>query len=321
MLCAYSAFFFHRHGVFNQENVIFGSDPYFRSTAFAEGWGERSLIHPNLSNLVNPPVRVIAAIAGHGFPGVPARELRMNISLCISPFFAALATLTIYLVARSAQVDPMKAAALSLLFGVSMSTLAFGSVPDHFLISSFVLATAVWLLSRQARLTEPFRIGVWTVWISLAAGLTISNAVPLLAACGWSERIRLGRWSKAFVGTAAIGVLAFLLTVGYWAVANWIYGDFSSVISDQAYKRNIGRIGFHLSDDPWRDFLSFPIAIGEAFAGGFPAVTPNPPYPQPEIANYHVAFSYRLNLSRSVGLALLQLLPAGLVALSVILCF
>ncbi len=316
-LCAYSAFFLNRHGVFNQENVIFGSDPYFRSAAFAEGWGERSLIHPNLSNLVNPPVRFVAALARPLVSGLSPRELRRSISLCVSPLFSALAALTIYLIATAARVDVIKAASLSLLFGMSMSTIAFGSVPEHFLISSLMLAAGIWLLQRDEQLTESVRVRFWSLLISIVSGLTISNAIPLLAAYGLIMQLRLGRWSKSVTRTAVVGFLALIITVGYWGFANWIYGDFSSVVSDHSYKRNIGRIGFHLSDNPLRDFLSFPIAPGKAFAGGRPEITPNPPYPKPDIANYRVAFSYPLGLSESPPLAVLQLLPAGLIAFSV----
>ncbi len=315
-LCAYSAFFLFERHVFNQENVIFGSDPYFRSAAFSEGWGERSLIHPNLSNYINPPVRFMALLLQKVVPSLPARDLRMRISLCVSPMFSALAALMIYIIAVLAGIDVTKAAFLSLLFGFSMSTIAFGSVPDHFLISSSVLAVSLWLMQWDGVLPERLRVIYWTVLVSFAAGITISNAVPLLAVYGLNERIRRSNWFRVLVRMAVVGFFALASTLAFWGIANWIYGDFSSLQADHSYKKNIGRIGYHLSDDPLRDFLSFPIALGQSFAGGYPEVTPNPPYPKPELASYRVAYSYLLNLSRFDVFALLQLLPAVVVGLS-----
>ena len=171
-------------------------------------------------------------------------------------------------------------------------------------------------MQRDGGWSELSRLTSWTFLVSLAAGLTISNAIPLLAVFGLNERTRSGHWVPVLKRTALIGMCALGVTLAYWGFANWIYGDFSSLNPDHSYKKNIGRIGYHLSDNPLRDFLSFPIALGQAFAGGYPQITANPPYPKPELASYKVALSYGLALSRFGALALLQLLPAVLVALS-----
>lgn len=320
-LCAYSAFFLYGEKVFNQENVIFGSDPYFRSWAFAEGWGERSLIHPNLSNFVNPPVRVVAALARPFTADSAPQDLRMRIGLLVSPLFAALAALTIYMVASLGGLTAARALCLSLLFGLSMSTVAFGSVPDHFLISSFILTAAIWLMQWDGAVPDPWRFRVWALLGTAAAGVTISNAVPLVLVFLLDDRLRRGRWRQAVSRAALLGAVIMVATAGLWGIANWVYGDFSSLKADYAYDKNIGRIGHHMSDDPVRDFLSFPIAAGQAFAGGVPKVVSNPPYPKEAIARYGAAFSYGAELPRPGSWAVFQMIPAVLIALSLYLGF
>ena len=88
----YSAFDLYQMGVFDQENMILGGYPFMRSFAYAYGYGERSLIHPNLSNFVNPVVRVIAAVLSPVFPDLPMKAVQMRVALWVSPVCATLAT-------------------------------------------------------------------------------------------------------------------------------------------------------------------------------------------------------------------------------------
>jgi hypothetical protein len=317
-VCAWSAAYLRRHYVFDQENIIFDADPYYRSLAFSEGWGERSLIHPNLSNYVNPFVRVGERLLRPFAPGVPPSELRMRLSLGISPLFAALTTAVIFWLAYHARVDTAKALSLAALFGFSMSTVAFGSVPDHFLISAFFCSLGVMLVQYDARLGGRWRFAVWTLLITAAAGITLSNAVPLLALFGLATWIRQPDWKKAARSMVLAGVACAALTLSSWAILNWLYGDFSSVKADQAYKRNVGRVMLYVSDNPIRDFVSFPITLGRAFWAGKPDVDKNPPYPDPAIAKFSIAFGYPPPLKQQILRTVLQLIPGGLILLSLI---
>ena len=311
-----SAFYLYKHQVFNQENIIFDADPYYRSFAFAEGWGERSLMHPNLSNYVNPFVRVGERMLRPFVPSVSPGELRMRLSLGISPLFAALTTALIFWLARHARVETARALAIAALFGFSMSTVAFGSVPDHFLISAFFCALGVLFVQIDGRLNSCLRFAVWTLLVSAAAGITISNAVPLLALVGVAEWLNKSSWIGAARNMFFAGLAAGVLTVLSWAALNLMYGDFSSVQADQAYKRNVGRVMFYISDNPLRDFVSFPITMGRAFWAGTPDVDKNPPYPNPDIAKYKVAFGYRPPLKQPILYSLLQLIPFAFILFS-----
>ena len=317
-VCAFSASYLQRHHALDQENIIFDADPYYRSFAFAEGWGERSLIHPNLSNYVNPFVRVGERILRRFVPDVAPSELRMRLSLGISPLFAALTTGLIFWIAWRATIDTAKALSLAAIFGFSMSTVAFGSVPDHFLISAFFCALGVLLIQIDGQLNGRWRFVIWTLVVTAAAGITISNALPLLALFGLAEWRTQSSWMIAARSVSYAIIAVVILTLLSWASLNWVYGDFSSVQADQAYKRNVGRVMFHITDNPLRDFISFPITLGRAFWAGKPDVDRNPPYPNPVIAKYDVAFGYRPPLKQPILNSALQLIPGALVLLSIV---
>jgi hypothetical protein len=114
------------------------------------------------------------------------------------------------------------------------------------------------------------------------------------------------------------GFATAILTLSSWAVLNWWYGDFSSVHADQAYKRNVGRVMLYISDNPLRDFVSFPITLGRAFWAGKPDLDKNPPYPNPEIAKYNIAFGYPPPLKQPLRNSLLQLMPGAMIVISLL---
>ncbi len=315
-VCALSAAYLRRHHVFDQENIIFDADPYYRSFAFAEGWGERSLMHPNLSNFVNPFVRVGERLIRPITSGVAPSELRMRLSLGISPLFAALTTTVIFWIAAHNHVSVTKALSLAGLFGLSMSTVAFGSVPDHFLISAFLCALGVLLIHVDGRFSGRMGFALWSLLITAAAGITLSNAVPLIALFGVAQWIKQPDWKKAARAMLLAGIAGVLLTLTSWASLNWVYGDFSSVKADQAYNRNVGRVMFYITDNPLRDFVSFPITLGRAFWAGKPDLDRNPPYPNPAIAKYNRAFGYQPPLKQTWSTSALQLIPLPLILLS-----
>jgi hypothetical protein len=315
-VCAFSAAYLRRHHAFDQENIIFDADPYYRSFAFAEGWGERSLMHPNLSNFVNPFVRVGERLLRPFLPGVAPSELRMRLSLGISPLFAALTTTVIFWIAAHNRVSVTKALSLATLFGLSMSTVAFGSVPDHFLLSAFLCALGVLLIHVDGRFSGGMRFALWSLLITAAGGITLSNAVPLIALCGVAQWIKQPDWIKAARTMFLAGTACAVLTLTSWALLNWLYGDFSSVKADQAYNRNVGRVMFYITDNPLRDFVSFPITLGRAFWAGTPDLDRNPPYPNPATAKYNRAFGYQPPLKQTWSTSALQLIPLPLILLS-----
>jgi hypothetical protein len=277
LACAYSAAYLYHYGALDTENVILGADPFMRSHAFAFGYGERSLIHPNLSNFVNPPIRILAVFGGY-FADIPAKEIQMRVALWVSPICTGLATYMMLLVTLRAGLRPMVGLALAILYGFSISSLGYGSVPDHFMISAFLLTVAVWLFLVDAEFPARYRIIAWTTLVTLVAGITISNAIPVMAIFACSEYKRQTARTAALPQIARqaglVGVHALVLTLVSWAVLSWVYKDLSA-IGEQAYEKHIGRIFLHTSHSPLHDFLAFPFTVGQAFWGGKPELESN----------------------------------------------
>jgi hypothetical protein len=239
-----------------------------RSVAFAYGYGERSFIHPNLSNFVNPVVRVIAAILSPVFPNLPMKALQMHMALWVSPVCAMLATYMVYLIALTAGIRVIPALALSVVYGFSISTIAFGSIPDHFLISAFLLAAGLYLLLVNARLSDRKYAIAWTVLATLAAGITSSNVVPMIGMFAVSEYTRKRLGVGGLISCAGLMfVRAGILTIVLWACLSWVYQDSNAVRTGHAYDKHIGRIILHVSRNPVRDAMSFPFTVGQAFWG------------------------------------------------------
>ena len=317
-ICLLSAFYLYRHAVFNQENIIFDTDPYYRSYAFSEGWGERHLIHPNLSNFVNPVVRATSMAIRPLFPALKPMELRMRVALCVVPILTALTMFTLFVIASAANVSLAKALGLTILYGFSMSTLALGSVPDHVLISAFILSAAVLLFQFNSSLSDRNSFWSWTLATSAAAGITLSNGIPMTALFIFGEYIKHKSWMAALRSGVKLGCAALALTGLLWAALNWVYGDFSTLSKGQSYDKNIARLN-NLTDNPLRDFLAFPVILGRAFWGGQPGVDENAPYPKPEIARYRIAFNYSPPLSVLGLYTAIQLIPIFLIGYSVFL--
>jgi hypothetical protein len=314
MLYTISAFNLYELKVFNQVNIIFGSDPNAQSIAFADGYGG-SIFHPNLSNLINPFVRGVALILKPLFLNLSDSELRMRVSLFVSPFFAALTTYMIYLIATFSTLSFTRALALSLLFGLSISTIGLGSVPDHFLISSFVLSVAVLLIQIDSKLSYKFRFIAWTLLISTIEGITISNTLPALALFTFSERMRQTSWQVTAKQTLKALIIATGLTVALWVLGNFVYHGVFIPLPFHGYEK-LERIPNGLTSYPLRDFLSFPFTIGQAFWGGAPDILPIPGTTNPNIAKYNVTFFYDVPIHRFKLQSFVLLLPVMLVGLS-----
>jgi len=323
LTCIYSAFNLYHMGVFDQENMILGGDPFMRSMAFAYGYGERSLIHPNLSNFVNPVVRVIAVVFSPVFPDLPMKALQMRVALWVSPVCAALATYMVYLIALTAGVRVVPALALSVIYGFSISTIAYGSIPDHFLISAFLLTLGLYLLLINAKLSDRNYTVAWTALTTLVAGITISNLVPIIGMFAISEytRNRLavgGIISSAGLMFVRAGVLTFFL----WACLNWAYQDFNALQSGHAYEKHIGRIALHTSSSPIRDALSFPFTVGQAFWGGNPDIERDVPSVELfEKARYESSFFYNTLLTHVNLISFFWLAPVIILGVSLFLGF
>ncbi|HEY5140773.1 MAG TPA: DUF6080 domain-containing protein, partial [Methylococcales bacterium] len=179
----------------------------------------------------------------------------------------------VYLIALTAGVRVLPALALSVIYGFSISTIAFGSIPDHFMISAFLLATGLYLLLINARLSDRIHAVAWTLLVTIAAGITSSNIVPMIGLFAISGYTRSRLTMSGIISSAGLMfVRAGVLTIFLWACLNWVYQDFNAFRPGHAYDKHIGRIILHTSTNPIRDAMNFPFTVGQAFWGGQPDI-------------------------------------------------
>jgi hypothetical protein len=210
---------------FAQYDVLFDADPNIRLTGFSHGWNafNRNLMHPNLANFVNPPLRGVAAAmrltgAADGDPLLFRRQL----GLLVSPLAAALQVAALLVLFLRLGLPLFPAALLTVLGGISFSQIIFGSVPDHFVLSNLILTIAFILaadLLRDGRLR-------WWWWGGVAwaaAGVTLTNLV-IVGLVFWVALLASRRQFAAPTRQAAILVAAagfatlvsfHLLNLGY----------------------------------------------------------------------------------------------------------
>lgn len=212
---------FDELAVFQQYNLLFDADPNARLGCFANGWGGegRSLAHPNLCNLINPPIRVLALLLKTS--GLAAPGLERQLALLVAPLFASASLVLLYACLLLLGCRPAYAFSLGLLAGASVSQLIFGSIPDHFILGGFSLTLTAWLLLysiRQGRLPLLPWIGAG----ALVASITITNFLlflcALAAACATlPERAQALRRAvlAALLAIAAVGAIKLPLDRAY----------------------------------------------------------------------------------------------------------
>ena len=182
-LCTFSIYYateakFDSLGVFQQHNVLFDADPMFRIRSFASGtgWGDHSLIHPNLGTYFSLPNRVVARVAtGTGLYDGPEEDLRRAIALLVGPAFAASTMTLVFALFLATGFSLPEAGLVSMLGAFSFSHLIFGSMPDHFVIGGFCVAASFCLASDLIRRGGNIRWVFWTGLGMLTLGITVSN--------------------------------------------------------------------------------------------------------------------------------------------------
>jgi len=322
LTCSYSALVLYQLGGI-QDNIILGADTNERSESWAYGYGEHNFIHPNLSHFVNSVVRIVATVLSPAFPDLTKMVLQMRLALLVTPLCAMLTTCMVYLIALTAGVRVLPALALSLIYGFSISTIAYGSVPDHFMISALLLASGLYLLLLNTRLSDRNHIIAWTILAVFTVGITSSNIVPIIGMFAISEYKR--KQPKAIDMIARVGLIFVrvgVLTIFLWACFNWIYHG--SIISTghnygkELEKRTLSSI----SVSPIRDAIGFPFIVGQAFFGGAPDIVRYiPDEPHSKLARYEIMVVYPSPLTPFNQTSLLWLIPGLIIGVSLFLGF
>lgn len=161
--------------------MLFDSDPNLWIHMFAHGWGSNTILHPLANYVFTIPIRIIeilASVAGLVNDPVAFRE---SLVLYISPLSSALMAVLMYITFRKMEFDHLKAFFVACLTALGFSSLAFGSIPSVYTLTSFsnsllmILALSYSINARKLTHICFVIVGLFTV------GITISNIIHV----GW----------------------------------------------------------------------------------------------------------------------------------------
>ena len=140
-------------GVLDQHDVLFDADPVVFLQAFGDGDMRDRLwrAHPNVRNLVNPPVRRPPASPGLVRPDWTPARARPRLPSWWRPAAAASTTAAVFLTLRRARGIALAAVLAALLEAFAFSGLVFGSIPESYPLSGAMLAAAFLLLAEAVR--------------------------------------------------------------------------------------------------------------------------------------------------------------------------
>lgn len=254
-------------GAFGQHDVLFDADVKTRLACFADGWDRdgRNTKHPNLCNLVNPPIRVFAAL----FSGAEDQaQLRRSLALWVAPLAAALNVALCFLAALRMGASTARAMALALILAGSFSLVLFGSVPDHLALGGMTIALAASayvnaLAGRQCA------VWLWHLLGWLAASITVTNVLPVAMFYGASLIAVREPWLRAVGKTSLLLLLALATAFGSALLLNAGYG----IHGMDVFMPRAG-VG-PLKEFPLQNLLDFPWRVLQSFAPSEYRIIPN----------------------------------------------
>jgi len=257
-------------GVLEQHDVLFDADTVVYRQAFGDGDMRDRLwrTHPNVRNLVNPPVRLAAAAVRLVRPDWAPQRARAEVALLVAPAAAGATTAAVFLTLLLLGASPAAAAVGALVEMLSFSGLVFGSIPESYPLSGAALAAAFLLLADALRPGGRLRIGAWVLVASTAFGVTTTNlalvGIPLFVAASRTLRTR----PRAAAATAAILLASAALAVVELLALNFAYGEWLPL-------RKIERTDSYLAPRVVETVRSFPEAVVSTVLPDRPAVVTN----------------------------------------------
>ena len=199
-------------------NVLFDADPNVYLHNFATGytigtWGGRGLVHPNLTNLVYPVVRLLALVIGHLPAHVGSKlEIRDALAFHISPVVAVIRVVLVMLLMQELGLSLAWSIGLTLLDMASFSTLLFSSIPESYAFTGAVVLALFWLGARTARSQQPPGVASWLFWTALATAIATLNLGAAAIVRTFTEASRRP-FLRAAAMTAAIAAVALFVNL------------------------------------------------------------------------------------------------------------
>ena len=257
-------------GVLDQHDVLFDADPVVFLQAFGDGDMRDRLwrAHPNVRNLVNPPVRLAAGLARAVRPDWTPAQARREAALLVAPAAAGVTTAAVFLTLLRLGASPRAAVLGAVVETGSFSGLVFGSLPESYPLSGALLAAAFLLLADAVRPGGRLRIVPWILVASTAFGVTATNlglvGIPLLVAAARTH----GSRARAIGVTAGVLLISVALALVELLALNAAYGEWLPL-------RKIERTDPFLAPRPLATARSFPEALVSTVLPDRPAVVTN----------------------------------------------
>jgi hypothetical protein len=157
-------------------------------------------------------------------PDLTAAGARESAVVALAPIAAAGQTAAAFLTAEALGAAPGPASLLALLHAFAFSSLVFGSLPESYPLSGFLLSVA-WLLAARTLRDGRLRVVATAVTASLVGGVTTTNfAFALLPWTFAAARLR-GSWLGVLRLAVPAAALAVALAAGQLIGMNAAYGD------------------------------------------------------------------------------------------------
>ncbi|MBP6898895.1 MAG: hypothetical protein KBC73_02340 [Burkholderiaceae bacterium] len=253
-------------GVFDQHDVLFDTDTKSRLGCYANGWvgHGRNTVHPNLCNLVNPPIRGLAILVSDG---PDRRTVRERLALWVSPLAGAASLFLLMMAAARWGAGRHQQVLLGLTLAASFTTLLFASVPDHFALGGLTLAIALLLFTDRLAGGAP-RLWAWTIAGWFAASITLTNLLPLVALFFLANLRQLGAW-RATTRALVLGAFAVVTAFGSAVVLNLGY-DIHGLDIFMPHHGTGPR-----KAEPLMELVRFPLQVLQSFAPSGYEIVPN----------------------------------------------
>jgi len=257
--------------VLDEYNVMFDADPNLRLEGFTCGWGDRSLIHPHLSNVANLPIRLLTKIClSTGTHAADEMNLRRSLALVVVPLVSGLTVGLLATVFSLLGLSTGNCIAMSSLGLVSFTQLVFGSIPEHFALGGFTIVFACLLAAEDMHRGGRVRWWTWGIAGVMAAGITITNLLwvsILLVTCllRRGERVMI-----AFYRTLLWGVCVVAITYTTAFACAAMYRDVRSLMP----QKSVNAVHGCRKEDPWSEAARTPIDLANTLAPASCAVIP-----------------------------------------------
>jgi hypothetical protein len=288
-LCYGIALALSRSGVFQYVDVLFDTDAAWFRKGFSDGlgtgtgWGARSVVHPNVANLINPPLRFVAAACSGAGVCDPALVLP-RLALIVSPLAAAFEVAFVFLTVRTIYQSETRAIVAALLNLALLPTLVFGAVPESFAMTGCAFAAMFYLASRTA-VDRPVRSVWWAVLGVAISSITVTNL--WLFALGYAVVHSNGRWFTrqavldalrlSAVALAGTGAIAVAIGSAYGALGDYRtplqqLGEIRAPRADMVERRWTDAVRDGIGQAALGAFNAFPRSLGDTVLPPRPSI-------------------------------------------------